>query len=85
MSRISSTEFVRTPGLYQDEAQREPVIIMKHNREHAVIVSAVEYRRLKRRDRLVFRTEDMPEEYIAAIREASAPPEAAAFNHELDE
>lgn len=84
MSRISSTEFVRTPGLYQDEAQREPVVIMKHNREHAVIVSAAEYKRLKRRDRLVFRTGDLSEADIAAIRRAAAPVEAAAFDDEAE-
>lgn len=83
MSRVSSTEFVRTPGLYQDEAQREPVIIMKHNREHAVIVSAAEYKRLKRRDRLVVRAGDLSEADIAAIRAATPPDEAAAFNDEI--
>lgn len=84
MSRVSSSEFVRTPGLYQDEAQREPVVIMKHNREHAVIVSAAEYKRLKRRDRLVFRTGDLSEADIAAIRVAAAPVEAAAFDDEVE-
>lgn len=83
MSRISSTEFVRTPGLYQDQAQREPVIIVKHNREHAVIVSAEEYRRLKRRDRLVFRTGELSDADIAAIRAAAPAPEAAAFDDEV--
>ena len=38
MSKIASTEFVRTLGLYQDRAQREPVIITKHGREHAVLI-----------------------------------------------
>lgn len=83
MSRISSTEFVRTPGLYQDQAQREPVIIVKHNREHAVIVSAEEYRRLKRRDRLVFRAGELSDADIAAIRAARPSPEAAAFDDEI--
>ncbi len=83
MPRISSTDFVRTPGLYQDQAQREPVIIVKHNREHAVIVSAEEYRRLKRRDRLVFRAGELSNADIAAIRAARPAPEAAAFDDEI--
>lgn len=85
MSKVTSTEFVRTPGLYQDQAQREPVVIMKHNREHAVILSAEEYRRLKRRDRMVFRSGEVPADLIAAIANATAPEDAAAFDSEMDE
>jgi len=83
MVKITSTEFVRTPGLYQDQAQREPVVIMKHNCEHTVIVSAEEYRRLKRRDRLVYRAGEIPEELIDAIKAAAAPDETAAFDAEF--
>lgn len=84
MSRVSSTDFMRKPGLYQDEAQREAVVIMKHNREHAVILSAAEYRRLKRRDRLVFRAGELSEADLAAIRMATPPAEAAAFDDEIE-
>jgi prevent-host-death family protein len=84
MGKVSSTEFVRTPGQFQDQAQREPVIIMKHNREHAVILSAEEYRRLKRRDRLVFRAGELSDEDIAAIRLVAAPASAATFDDEMD-
>ncbi len=83
MSRVTSTEFVRTPGLYQDQAKREPVVIMKHNREHTVILSAEEYRRLKRRDRMVFRAGEIPADLLAAIAAATAPEEAAAFDDEM--
>jgi len=85
MSKVTSTEFVRTPGLYQDQAQREPIVIMKHNRAHAVILSAEEYRRLKRRDRMVFRAGEVPDDLVAAIAAASAPEEATAFDGELDD
>ncbi|MFP3944013.1 MAG: type II toxin-antitoxin system prevent-host-death family antitoxin [Alphaproteobacteria bacterium] len=47
--KITSTQFIRSPGLYQDRAQREPVVVTKHNREHVVLLSAQEYHRLKRR------------------------------------
>jgi PHD/YefM family antitoxin component YafN of YafNO toxin-antitoxin module len=83
MAKISSTEFIKTPGAYQDQAQREPVVIMKHNREHTVLLSAHEYHRLKRRDRLVFRTGELSDADIAAIAAAEAPTEAADFNREL--
>jgi prevent-host-death family protein len=84
MTKISSTEFIRTPGAYQDQAQREPVVIMKHNREHAVLLSAQEYHRLKRCDRLVFRTGELSESDIAAITAAEAPIEAVDFDDEVD-
>lgn len=83
MSKISSTEFLRAPGRYQDDAQRGAVVIMKHNREHAVLLSAEEYHRLKRRDRLVLRAGEISESDIAAIRNAAAPAEAAAFDDEV--
>lgn len=84
MTKVTSSQFIRTPGVYQDQAQREPVVIMKHNREHTVLLSAEEYRRLKRRDRLVFRIGELSDADIAAIAAAEAPAEAAAFDHELD-
>lgn len=84
MTKISSTEFIRTPGAYQDQAQREPVVIMKHNREHTVLLSAQEYHRLKRRDRQVFRTGELSESDIAAIAAAEAPIEAADFDDEVE-
>lgn len=83
MSKIASTEFVRTPGLYQDRARREPVIITKHGREHAVLISADEFRRLKRRDRHVFCAGELSDADIAAIRAAAAPAEAASFDDEV--
>ncbi|MBL6617216.1 MAG: type II toxin-antitoxin system Phd/YefM family antitoxin [Reyranella sp.] len=81
--KITSTQFIKTPGAYQDEAQREPVVITKHDREHTVLLSAREYQRLKRRDRLVFRTGELSDEDMAAIAAARAPAEAAAFDDEL--
>lgn len=84
MAKVTSTQFIRTPGVYQDQAQREPVMVMKHNREHTVLLSAQEYHRLKRRDRHVFRVGELADADIAAIAAATAPADAAAFDHELD-
>ena len=84
MVKVTSTQFIKTPGAYQDQAQREPVLVTKHNREHTVLLSAQEYHRLKRRDRQVFRTGELPDADIAAIAAATAPPAAAEFDHELD-
>lgn len=81
--KITSTQFIKTPGAYQDQAQREPVMIMKHNREHTVLLSAQEYQRLKRRDRQVFRVGELSEQDMGAIAAARAPAETAAFDNEI--
>jgi PHD/YefM family antitoxin component YafN of YafNO toxin-antitoxin module len=83
--KITSTQFIKTPGAYQDEAQRAPVVITKHDREHTVLLSAREYQRLKRRDRQVFRVGELSERDVAAIAAAELPAEAAAFNDELED
>ena len=84
MAKVTSTQFIRTPGVYQDQAQREPVVVMKHNREHTVLLSAQEYHRLKRRDRQVFRVGELSDADISAIVAVEAPAEAKAFDHELE-
>lgn len=83
MVKVTSTQFIRTPGVYQDQAQHEPVVILKHNREHTVLLSAVEYQRLKRRDREVFRSGELAEGDTAVIAAMKPPAEAAAFDHEF--
>ncbi len=53
MITISSAEFQRNFGVYQDKALTEPVAITRNGRERLVVVAADEYRRLKRRAREV--------------------------------
>lgn len=84
MIMVSSTEFQRDSARYQELALLEPVAIMRDGREHAVIISADEYQRLKRRDRQVLRLEDFTEADIAELENVRAPEEAKAFDHELD-
>ncbi|WP_342723694.1 type II toxin-antitoxin system prevent-host-death family antitoxin [Bradyrhizobium sp. B097] len=47
MSVVSSAEFSRNLGLYQDKALAEPVTITKNGRERLVLLSVDEYQRLK--------------------------------------
>lgn len=82
MAKVTSAQFMKTPGVYQDQAQREPVVITKHNREHTVLLSAEEYHRLKRRDREVFRVGELSDTDIAAITAAEPPEEAKEFDRE---
>lgn len=49
MSVVSSAEFQRNLGLYQDKALAEPVTITKNGRERLVLLSVNEYHRLKTR------------------------------------
>lgn len=49
MSVVSSAEFQRNLGLYQDKALAEPVTITKNGRERLVLLSVSEYHRLKTR------------------------------------
>jgi prevent-host-death family protein len=82
MITISSVEFQRNFGRYQDVALIEPVAITRNGRERVVVLSVEEYQRLKRRDRQVLGLEDFTEADLQAIRAAEPPPEAAAFDHE---
>ena len=83
MITISSVEFQRNFGRYQDVALTEPVAITRNGRERVVVLSVDEYQRLKRRDRQVLGLEDLTEADLQAIRAAEPPPEAIAFDHEV--
>jgi hypothetical protein len=52
-------------------------------RDEFVVLSAEEYARLKRRDRRVGLTEELPEEWVEAVRNAKVPDEFAALDAEL--
>jgi prevent-host-death family protein len=84
MIRVSSAEFQRNIGRYQDLAMTQPVVVTRNGRERTVTVSVEEYQRLKRRDRRVLRLEDFTEEMIEEIEKAEPSEESEAFNHELD-
>jgi len=83
MITISSVEFQRNFGRYQDVALTEPVAITRNGRERVVVLSVDEYQRLKRRDRQVLGLEDLTEADLQAIRAVEPPREAAAFDHEV--
>jgi prevent-host-death family protein len=85
MITITSAEFQRNFGRYQDAALKEPVTITRNGRERVVVLSAEEYHRLKRRDRQVMALDDFTEADLQAIRQAEPPIEAAAFDHEANQ
>ena len=83
MSKITSVEFQRNLGLYQDKALQEPVTITKNGRERLVLVSVEEYERLKRRDRRVFSIDDVTDEQLAAAEAAQVPEQYNNLDEEL--
>ena len=85
MVRVSSGELQRKIGHVQDLALVEPVTITSNGRDRLVMMSAEEYRRLKRRDRQVMTLDDFTDADIAALEKVRAPVEAAAFDHEVNE
>jgi prevent-host-death family protein len=82
MLTVTSADFQRHFGHYQDEAFKQPVAVTRNGRERIVVLSAEEYHRLKRRDRQVMGLEDFTAADLEAIRHAEPPPEAATFDHE---
>ncbi|MEW9807007.1 type II toxin-antitoxin system Phd/YefM family antitoxin [Mesorhizobium sp. ZMM04-5] len=84
MIKVSSAEFQRNIGRYQDLALTQPIAVTRNGRERTVMISTEEYNRLKRRDRQVLRLEDFTDEMIEAIEKAEPSAASEAFNHELD-
>jgi prevent-host-death family protein len=80
--KVPSAEFQKNIGRYQDLALTQPVTVTKNGRDRTVLISAQEYQRLKRRDRVVMGLADFTEGDIAAIERATPPVEASRFNRE---
>lgn len=85
MIKVSSAEFQRNIGRYQDMALREPIAVTRNGRERTVMLSVEEYERLTRRDRRVMGPEDFTDEDIAAIAAAMPPESSKDFDHEVDD
>jgi prevent-host-death family protein len=82
---VTSAEFQKAFGRYREKALREPVTITNHGRESLVLISADEYRRLRRRQRRVMGLDDFTDADLAAIAASEAPQEAASFDDERDD
>jgi prevent-host-death family protein len=82
-TRVTASQFQQAFGQLSDKARAEPVVITKHGRDSLVVMSAEEWERLKRRDRRVGLTRELPEEWIEAVIEARVPEEFAHLDDEL--
>jgi len=83
MITVTAAEFQRHFGRYQDEALTQPVAITRNGRERLVMLSADEYRRLKRRDRAVLRAGDLSDADLEAIAKTEMDPRHAHLDKEL--
>ena len=81
---VTSAEFQKSFGRYREAAIREAVFITNHGRDSLVLLSADEYRRLKKWDRTVLHVSKLSDEDTQAIMSAEIPDKAAAFDHELE-
>ncbi|HSV26122.1 MAG TPA: type II toxin-antitoxin system prevent-host-death family antitoxin [Xanthobacteraceae bacterium] len=82
MVGVSAGDFGREVGKYQDMALTQPVIVTRNGRDRTVMISVEEYKRLKRRDRIVRTAAEFSPDELDAIALAEPPAEAAAFDHE---
>jgi prevent-host-death family protein len=84
LPKIPAAEVQRHFGLYQDKALTQPIAITRNGRPRTVLISIEEYERLKRRDRQVFLSEDIPEDLADAIASAQPPEASRQFDHEVE-
>jgi prevent-host-death family protein len=82
---VTSAEFHRNIGTYQDIALTKAVNITKNGRERTVLISADEYARLKRRDRQVVAAGELTADQFVALRKAKVPKQHAGLDRELND
>jgi prevent-host-death family protein len=83
MITVTAAEFQRHFGRYQDEALTQPVAITRNGRERLVMISADEYRKLRRRSREVILVEDLTEEEVRQIASGRMDPRHDYLDAEL--
>lgn len=84
MLRVSSAEFQRNFGRYQDEALVHPIAITRNGRERLGVISTEEYRRLRRRAREVLRAGDLTDAELEVIARTEMDPRHQHLDRELE-
>jgi prevent-host-death family protein len=84
MLKVSSAEFQRNFGRYQDEALVHPIAITRNGRERLVVISTEEYRRLRRRAREVLRAGDLTDAELEVIARTEMDPRHQHLDRELE-
>ena len=69
MEIVPSGELQKQFGRYSDEAMIRPVGVSRNGRVRFVMVPVDEYERLRRRERVAGRVEDLDDQTLEAIRD----------------
>ena len=84
MIRITSAEFQRHFGRYQDEALIQPVAITRNGRERVIMLSVDEYRRLKERAREALPVGALSDAELEAIARTGMAPHHRHLDREVE-
>lgn len=82
MQFFNSSDVAKQFGAISHLVQTEPVCVRSYGRPQMVMLSPAEYERLRRQDRRVYSTAQLPTSLRAAIAAAKPSAKAARFNHE---
>lgn len=83
---ISSSEFLKSPGQYFDQASKSPVVITKYNRPTRVLIDIDLYKRIaeiEKQSQEVFHASEAPEDHLALIQNAKPGPDSVAVSEEI--
>lgn len=83
MQTIKSSDAAKKFGAIAQLVQTEPVCVKAHGRPQMVMLSPAEYERLRRQDRRVYSTSQLPPNLRTAIAKAKPSALAATFNREV--
>jgi len=84
MQVLTSTEVVKRFGAVAQLVQTTPVSVESHGRPQLVMLSPAEYARLRRLDRRVYASSELPDTLKAAIAAAKPSPQASTFDSEAE-
>lgn len=84
MRRETSSIVSKRFGEFARLAQHEPVEVTTHDQPYVVILSAQEHARLRRLDRQVMASAELPSDLCAAIEDAQPSETSKGFNAEVD-
>jgi prevent-host-death family protein len=82
MAVVTSAEAQKNFGRYREQALEEPVVVTQYGKPSVVIISAVEYERLKELERRVTRLDEMSDAEIEEMARSAIP---RAYRYSISE
>ncbi len=84
MLKVTSKEFQRNTGLYQDIALNEPVTITRDGQDQLVLLNTEQYKQLRKRARITRSIDALSETDIRHIKSATMAVKHNHLNAEMD-